>query len=159
MRRTFSGVATAEAVADDPDSDVPTVSAGAVARPEPLRTEFEFELPRGYLDASGVLHKTGTMRLATARDELMPLHDDRVRENPAYLTVVLLARVITRLGTLEDDDVRSTQIEQLFASDLAFLQDLYRRINTEGHTRAAVSCPACHERFTVDLAGGRLGEP
>lgn len=129
------------------------------ARPEPLRTEFDFELPRGFVDQHGMLHKTGTMRLATARDELLPLHDDRVRENPAYLTVVLLARVITRLGTIEGDDVRASVIENLFASDLAFLQDLYRRINTEGHTRAVVSCPACHERFAVDLAGGRLGEP
>jgi len=128
------------------------------ARPEPLRTEFDFELPRGYLDPSGRLHKTGTMRLATARDELLPLHDDRVRDNPAYLTVVLLARVITRLGDVEGDDVRANVIENLFASDLAFLQDLYRRINTEGHTKAAVTCPACHERFTVDLAGGRSAE-
>ncbi|MDQ6782998.1 MAG: hypothetical protein M3063_06075 [Actinomycetota bacterium] len=136
----------------------PGGSARPVARPEPMRTEFDFELPRGLIDAQGALQKSGTMRLATARDELLPLHDDRVRENPAYLTVVLLARVITRLGTLEGDDVRTTVVENLFASDLAFLQDLYRRINTEGHTKAAVTCPACKERFTVDLAGGRLGE-
>jgi hypothetical protein len=128
------------------------------ARPEPLRTVFEFELPRGYLDSSGVLHKTGAMRLATARDELLPLYDDKVRSNPAYLTVVLLARVITRLGSLEDDEVRSSVVENLFASDLAFLQDLYRRINTEGHSRAAVKCPACGERFAVELAGGSQGE-
>jgi hypothetical protein len=95
------------------------------------------------------------MRLATARDELVPLHDDRVRENAAYLTVVLLARVITRLGSLTDIHVGI--IENLFASDLAFLQDLYRRINQEGSTRAAVTCPACEEKFSVDLAGGRLG--
>ena len=74
------------------------------------------------------------MRLATARDELVPLHDDRVRENPAYLTVVLLARVITELGTLSD--VHAGVLEGMFATDLAFLQDLYRRVNTEGHTRA-----------------------
>jgi hypothetical protein len=128
-------------------------------RPEPLRTVFEFELPRGYLDSAGVLHKTGAMRLATARDELLPLYDDRVRSNPAYLTVVLLSRVITRLGTLVDDEVRASVVENLFASDLAFLQDIYRRINTEGHTKAAVKCPACGERFTVDLAGGSQGEP
>jgi hypothetical protein len=128
-------------------------------RPEPLRTVFEFELPRGYLDSAGVLHKTGAMRLATARDELLPLYDDRVRSNPAYLTVVLLSRVITRLGTLVDDEVRASVVENLFASDLAFLQDLYRRINTEGHSKAAVTCPACGERFTVDLAGGGQGEP
>src|SRR6516225_5290931 len=98
-------------------SDVPRAPVPP-ARPEPLRTVFEFELPRGYLDPAGVLHKTGAMRLATARDELLPMHDDRVRSNPAYLTVVLLARVITRLGRLEDDEVRASVVEQLFASDL-----------------------------------------
>lgn len=127
-------------------------------QPEPLRTTFEFELPRGYLDPGGVLHKTGTMRLATARDELVPMYDDRVRQNPNYLTVVLLARVITRLGMLPDDEVTSSVVENLFASDLAFLQDLYRRINTEGHTKAVVACPSCGEHFTVDLAGGGQGE-
>jgi hypothetical protein len=139
--------------------EVPERPPAPPPRPEPLRTVFEFELPRGYLDTSGVLHKTGAMRLATARDELLPLYDDKVRANPAWLTVVLLARVITRLGTLVDDEVRSSVVENLFASDLAFLQDLYRRINTEGHTKAAVKCPACGERFTVDLAGGSQGEP
>ena len=128
----------------------------AAQRPEPiLRTEFPFELPRGFLDPKGVLHRDGVMRLATARDELLPLHDDRVRENPAYLTVVLLARVITRLGTLEEVDARI--VEHLFASDLAFLQDLYRRINAEGHTRAAVQCPSCQEQFSIDVSGSRPG--
>ena len=97
------------------------------------------------------------MRLATARDELVPLHDDRVRENPAYLTVVLLSRVVARLGSITD--VHPGLIENLFAADLAFLQDLYRRVNQEGHTRAAVTCPACQHGFTVDVAGGRPGEP
>jgi hypothetical protein len=119
---------------------------------------FDFELPRGYLDSSGVLHKKGAMRLATARDELLPLYDDRVKSNPAYLTVVLLARVITRLGSLDEDEIRAQMVENLFASDLAFLQDLYRRINTEGHSRAAVKCPACGERFTVDLAHTSQGD-
>ena len=90
------------------------------------------------------VHRDGVMRLATARDELVPLRDDRVRENPAYLTVVLLGRVITRIGTI--DDVHAGIVENLFASDLAFLQDLYRRINQEGHTRAAVTCPECEHR-------------
>ncbi len=120
-----------------------------------LRTEFEFELPRGYVDRSGAVHRQGTMRLATARDELLPLHDDRVRENQAYLTVVLLARVITRLGTITD--IHPGLVENFFASDLAFLQDLYRRINQEGHTRASVTCPSCTHEFTVDVAGDRLG--
>lgn len=126
------------------------------AEPVSLRTEFAFELPRGYVDAAGTLHRTGTMRLATARDELFPLRDQRVKENPAYLTVVLLSRVITRLGMITD--VNTAIVEELFASDVAFLQDLYRRINSEGHTRATVACPECEHRFDVDLAGGRLGE-
>jgi hypothetical protein len=121
-----------------------------------LRTEFPFVLPRGYVDGAGTLHREGVMRMATARDELVPLHDDRVRENPSYLTVVLLARVITRIGGITD--VHAGTIENLFAADLAFLQELYRRINTEGHTRAAVTCPACKHEMTVDLAGGRSGE-
>jgi hypothetical protein len=136
----------------------PVVDTGTKEEPEApvaLRTEFEFDLPRGFVDRSGTVHRHGAMRLATARDELLPLHDDRVRENPAYLTIVLLGRVVTRLGTL--DEVHAGILENMFASDVAFLQDLYRRINQEGHTRAAVSCPACHHDFTVDMAGGRLG--
>jgi hypothetical protein len=120
------------------------------------RTEFAFLLPRGYVDDSGTVHRDGVMRLATARDELVPLRDDRVRENPAYLTVVLLARVVTRIGSITD--VHAGVVEELFATDLAFLQDLYRRVNTEGHTRAAVTCPSCDHTFAVDVAGGRLGE-
>src|SRR5436190_13701640 len=84
--------------------------------PDSLRTEFPFTLPRGYVDGTGTVHRDGVMRLATARDELIPLRDDRVRENPAYLTVVLLARVITRLGGIED--VHAGVVESLFASDL-----------------------------------------
>jgi hypothetical protein len=121
-----------------------------------LRTEFDFELPRGYVDGAGVVHRHGVMRLATARDELVPLHDDRVRENPAYLTVVLLARVVVKIGSVTD--IHPGVIEKLFASDLAFLQDLYRRVNQEGHTRASVTCPECQHTFSVDVAGGRLGE-
>ena len=135
----------------------PEADAVAVApRPEPLRTEFPFELPRGYVDGSGNVHRSGIMRLATGRDELVPLRDDRVRENPAYLSVVLLARVVTRLGTIED--IHAGIIENMFATDVAFLQDLYRRVNQEGHTRAGVTCPSCQHSFAVDVAGGRLGE-
>ena len=112
--------------------------------------------PRGYVDGSGNVHRSGIMRLATGRDELVPLRDDRVRENPAYLSVVLLARVVTRLGTIED--IHAGIIENMFATDVAFLQDLYRRVNQEGHTRAGVTCPSCQHSFAVDVAGGRLGE-
>jgi hypothetical protein len=108
------------------------------------------------MDEAGTMHRDGAMRLATAKDELIPLQDLRVRENPPYLSVVLLSRVITRLGTLPQ--VHDGIVEGMFASDLAFLQDFYRQINTEGHTLATVSCPSCEESFEVDLAGSRLGE-
>lgn len=141
-----------------PPADPVMSAPEPVAAPqrETLRTEFPFELPRGYVDGTGTVHRAGVMRLATARDELVPLRDDRVRENPPYLTVVLLSRVITRIGTITE--VHPGVVEDLFASDLAFLQDMYRRINSEGHTRASVVCPGCQHRFAVDLAGGRLGE-
>jgi hypothetical protein len=137
------------------------VPAAQVAQQQPqqqqeLRTEFAFQLPRGYLDESGVVHRDGVMRLSTARDELVPLRDVRVQENPAFLSVVLLGRVITRLGTLPL--VHDGVVENMFASDLAFLQDFYRQINAEGHTRAAVECPHCAEPFEVELGGSRLGE-
>ncbi|MFE3905044.1 hypothetical protein ACFXPY_33280 [Streptomyces sp. NPDC059153] len=123
---------------------------------EELRTEFDFELPRGYVDDEGQVHRRGSMRLATARDELRPQIDLRVKENPAYLSVVLLSQVITQLGTITD--VHAGVVERMYATDVAFLQDFYRRINSEGHTHAAVTCPLCHGSFEVDLSGGRLGE-
>jgi hypothetical protein len=136
------------------------VSGARQEREEPsahqLRTEFPFQLPRGYVDESGTVHRDGVMRLATARDELVPLRDLRVQENPAFLSVVLLGRVITRLGALPQ--VHDGIVENMFASDLAFLQDFYRQINAEGHTRAAVACPHCSESFEVELGGSRLGE-
>ncbi len=155
MRRSFSPAAPLDANVHD---DEPGGARGGPngATPYELRTEFPFTLPRGYVDHSGNVHRDGVMRLATARDELVPLHDDRVRENPAYLTVVLLARVITRIGSVSD--VHAGLIENLFATDLAFLQELYKRINTEGYTKAKVTCPACKHEMTVDMAGGRLGE-
>ena len=122
---------------------------------EPLQTEFDFVLPRGYVDEYGEVHRNGRMRLATARDEILPLRDPRVQGNEAYLTVVLLARVVTRLGSVEP--INTKVIEGLFASDLAFLQDLYRRVNQEGHTHAAVTCPACEHEFAVDVAGDAAG--
>jgi hypothetical protein len=122
----------------------------------PLRTEFAFVLPRGYVDQAGTVHRDGVMRLATARDEIVTQRDPRYRENEAYLTVLLLTRVVTRLGTL--GDINAGVVEGLFASDLAFLQDLYRRINQDGTTQAAVTCPECSHAFTVEMAGDRPGE-
>lgn len=103
-----------------------------------FQTETEFELPKGYLDESGELHKRGTMRLATAADEILPLRDPRVQQNEGYLAVIVLARVITRLGSL--DDVSTGVIERLFASDLGYLQRLYERFNSsEAAEPSAVS--------------------
>jgi hypothetical protein len=121
-----------------------------------LQTEYPFVLPRGFVDDAGTVHRDGVMRLATARDEILPLRDQRVRENEAYLSVVLLSRVLVRLGTITD--VHAGIVERLFAADLAFLQDLYRRINQEGHTLAAVTCPSCGHDFQVDVAGDAPGE-
>lgn len=142
--------------APDLDEDAADAPAASLAHRDTLRTEFKFELPRGYVDSSGTVHSNGMMRLATAADELIPLRDLRVQENPAYLSVVLLSRVITELGTLSS--IHDGVVENMFASDLAFLQDFYRQINAEGHTRASVTCPHCQEGFEVELAGSRLGE-
>lgn len=99
-------------------------------------TEVDFTLPKGYLDADGVLHTQGVMRLATAADEILPLKDPRVQQNPAYLTIIVLARVITRLGSLPD--VNTKVVEGLFASDLDHLQRLYERVNSADDSAPAV---------------------
>src|SRR4051794_27546990 len=135
MRRTLAGV-SADGPSPSDASPVPSASARPAER---MRTEFPFLLPRGYVDGAGTVHRDGVMRLATARDELVPLRDDRVRENPAYLSVVLLARVITRIGTITD--VHGGVVEELFATDLAFLQDLYRRGDTPGPPPPAAGGP------------------
>lgn len=159
MRRTANTLQAplpAAAPVAEPAPAAAPAPAVDMTQDQKLRTQFEFELPRGYVDDAGVLHKRGVMRLATAKDELIPLRDLRVQENPAYLSVVLLGRVITQLGTVPM--VHDGIVENMFASDLAFLQDFYRQINSEGHTRAAVTCPHCEEPFEVELGGSRLGE-
>lgn len=115
-----------------------------------LQTEFEFTLPRGYIDAEGNLHRQGWMRLATALDEIAPLRDPRVKNNEAYLIIILLSRVITKLGSLPM--INTGVIENLFAADLAYLQTLYRQINEQGHSLLAVNCPECSAQFELDLA-------
>jgi hypothetical protein len=114
-----------------------------------LQTEFEFTLPRGYVDAEGNLHKQGTMRLATAMDEIAPLRDPRVAANQPYLAIILLARVITRLGSLPD--INTGIIERLFSTDFAYLQEFYRQINENGAVKVSATCPECNHSFEVDL--------
>lgn len=113
-----------------------------------FQTEFEFELPRGFMDSGGGVHRDGVMRLATAADEILPLKDPRVQGNPAYLVIILLSRVITKLGSVEP--VNPKVIEGLYASDLAFLQDLYNRINGNGTRALTVTCPHCEQSFEVE---------
>ena len=114
-----------------------------------LQTEFEFTLPRGYADSEGNLHNRGTMRLATAMDEIGPLRDLRVKANQAYLAVMLLAQVITKLGSLPE--VHTGVIEKLYSADFAYLQDFYRRINENGTSKISAACPECNNEFEVDL--------
>ena len=118
-----------------------------------LTTEFEFTLPRGYVDGDGTLHKTGTMRLATAMDEIAPLRDPRVKSNSAYLVIILLSRVLTRLGQISE--VTPKHVEGMFSADLAYLQRFYRRINENGHAHVGVKCPQCANEFELDF--GELG--
>ena len=114
------------------------------------QTEFPFTLPHGYVDAEGCLHREGVMRLSRATDEITPLRDPRVQKNSGYLVIILLARVITRLGTIEQ--LNTKIIEDLFSGDLAYLQDFYQRINRSGHTRFRVACPHCNGEFEVETA-------
>lgn len=115
-----------------------------------MQTEFEFTLPRGYLDASGQVHSVGRMRLATALDEIQAAGDPRVQDNETYLPVLLLSRVVTGLGDLPA--VTPQVIEGLFASDLAYLEDLYERLNSAESVTVGVVCPHCSTQFTLQVA-------
>ncbi len=124
----------------------------ALAQPAHLlRTEVEFTLPLGFVDSSGKLHRLGVMRLATAVDEVQPLQDPRVLANQAYLSILLLSRVVVRLGSISP--VPASVVEGLFSADFAYLQDLYMRLNEPGGTLADTRCPECGTQFTVDVAG------
>ena len=118
------------------------------------QTEFPFTLPQGYIDPEGNVHQEGVMRLATAYDEITPLRDPRVQANPGYLVIILLSRVIVRLGTLPQ--LNPKMIEGFFSADLVYLQDLYQRINQNAHTRFSVTCPHCQGDFEVETSP--LGE-
>jgi len=119
-----------------------------------LQTEYEFTLPRGYVDPEGNLHRQGVMRLATALDEIAPLRDLRVRSNQAYLVIILLSRVVVKLGSFSN--ITTGMIESLFAADLAYLQAFYRQINEQGTSRITITCPECRSESELDLAD--LGE-
>jgi hypothetical protein len=121
------------------------VSSNSTTIPQ---TEFPFTLPQGYIDPEGNLHREGTIRLATAYDEIAPIRDPRVQANPGYLVIILLSRVIVRLGTMQQ--INPKVIENLFSADLVYLQDLYQRINQNGHSRFSVICPHCQGHFEVE---------
>jgi hypothetical protein len=120
-----------------------------------FKTQFNFRLPRGYVDAEGNVHRDGVMRLATARDEILPLQDYRVQSNRAYLVLVLLSRVITQIG--EHKHITVDMIENLFSTDLAYLQEFYRKINEEGGApKHHVTCPQCQHEMDIDMVTGAL---
>jgi hypothetical protein len=114
-----------------------------------FQTEYEFRLPMGFVDDKGDLHRDGMMRLATAADEILPLRDPRVQANQAYLVIVLLSRVVMRLGSLSQ--VTPKVIEGLYAADLNYLQELYNRINRDGKTGLPAVCPQCAHSFQVEM--------
>lgn len=114
-----------------------------------MQTEYEFTLPKGYVDSTGQVYKKGRMRLATAGDEIISTKDPRVLSNPSYLTIVILSKVITEMEGMEM--VTPTLIERLFTADLAFLQDMYQRINNVDVPEMPVSCPDCGKVFKVPL--------
>jgi hypothetical protein len=114
-----------------------------------ISTEFDFILPRGYVDEEGTVHREGKMRLATAFDEIAPMRDPRVQANSSYLIIILLARVVIQLGTLPM--INPKVIEGLFSADLAYLQAFYRRINGDGGQRMQVSCPHCKNEFEFEI--------
>ena len=116
-----------------------------------FQTEYEFTLPKGYVDSEGNLHKQGIMRLATAADEILPQKDPRVQQNPAYLAAIVLSRVITKMGDLTN--ITPKTIEGLFSSDLAFLQEFYSRINENGTTTIKAICPECEHEFELEHNG------
>lgn len=120
-----------------------------------LSTEVAFTLPLGYRDGDGTLHRDGVMRLATAGDEILPLKDHRVQANPAYLTVIVLSRVVVRLGTL--DMINTRVIEDLFSADFAYLQALYNRINGVDGDGVDAVCPNCSHQFRAE-GGAHVGE-
>lgn len=114
-----------------------------------FQTEYKFTLPRGYIDSDGLLHKEGIMRLATAADEIVPMKDPRVQQNPSYLTIILLSRVIVRLGDLPIVDNRV--VEKLFTADLAFLQQFYENINAASPPEISCICPHCSKQFRTPV--------
>lgn len=113
-----------------------------------IQTEFEFTLPRGYVDAEGNVHRAGAMRLANAADEIIPMKDPRVQQNKAYMVIILLSRVITRLGELTE--ITPEMVEEIFSADLEFLQAFYQQINGTGRLTVPASCPDCGHRYELE---------
>ncbi|MBO5550350.1 MAG: phage tail assembly protein, partial [Lachnospiraceae bacterium] len=114
-----------------------------------METVYDFTLPKGYLDGSGELHRNGKMRLATAGDEISATRDPRVLSTPSYLTIVILSKVITEIEGVQS--VSATLVEKLFTADLAFLQDMYQRINDIEPPVLTAVCPDCGKTFEVPL--------
>lgn len=115
-----------------------------------LQTEFKFVLPKGLIDAQGMVHRQGVMRLATAKDEIYVQGDRRSQDNQIYRSLIMLSRVITQLGELPS--ATPEILEELFTKDIAYLREFYNRINQQGDISIPVQCPQCNRDFTVELA-------
>jgi len=120
-----------------------------VEKVSPFSTEFEFTLPKGFIDEDGNIHREGIMRLANAKDEIAPLSDPRVRDNRAYLVILILSRVVVKLGEVQT--ITPAVIERLFSADLSYLQEFYRRINEDSEATVPATCPACGKEFNVEF--------
>lgn len=120
-------------------------------------TEYQFCLPKGYIDDDGNLHQKGVMRLANAGDEINSTKDSRVQTNPAYLSVIVLSRVITKLGTLPEGSINPKLIEKLFISDFAYLRSFYENVNANGNSKISTVCPKCENKIEVDIASNSSG--
>jgi hypothetical protein len=120
-----------------------------------MQTVFDFELPKGFVDENGELHKRGKMRLATAGDEIGAMRDPRVISNPSYLSIVVLANVITEIEGVPD--VPASLVERLYTADLAYLQDMYQRINDIEPPTVPVVCPECGHTFEAPVNFTREG--
>ena len=132
-----------------PYSPLPIPKIPMRRKKDTLCTEFAFTLPRGFSDGEHRVHRHGVMRLATAKDEILVQQERRVQENPAYGVLVMLAQVITRLGSF--NSVSPDLLEGLLLHDIAYLREFYNRINQQGNVHIPTQCPHCNTQFSVEL--------
>lgn len=115
-----------------------------------LSTEFPFTLPRGLIDAQRQVHRRGSVRLATVKDELLVQSLPSVGNNPAHKSLLMLSQVISRLRGLSL--VSLDILEQLTLRDIIYLREFSNRVNQQGDIYIPTECPHCQAQFAVELA-------